>query len=84
MSKSIKFAVSIPDDEFRDLEALRKKQGLTRSAVVSKALRLWKETRKMEKLVRSYVEGYKKIPEVLTEIKALEKVSCESLSTEDW
>jgi metal-responsive CopG/Arc/MetJ family transcriptional regulator len=84
MSKSIKFAVSIPDDEFRDLEVLRKKTGLTRSAFVRKAIGLLKKRREMEKQVKSYLDGYHRIPENLTKIKALEKASFDVLTREDW
>lgn len=84
MIKSIKFAVSIPSDEFKELEILRKKQGLTRSAFISKAIRLWKESKKKEKLIRLYVEGYKRIPENVREIKALEQASSEVMVSDDW
>jgi len=84
MSKSIKFAVSIPGDEFKDLEILRKKKGLTRSAFIRNAIRLWKERREIQKLAKLYVDGYKKIPENLIEIEALEKASLGALSLEKW
>ncbi len=84
MSKSVKFAVSIPGDEFKDLELLRKNKGLTRSAFIRNAIRLWKERKEIEKLARLYVDGYKKIPENLMEINALEKASLGSLSVEEW
>jgi len=84
MNKSIKFAVSIPDDEFEELEALRKKKGLTRSEFIRVAVRLWKEKREKEKLVKLYIAGYKKIPEHLTNIKAFEKASFSALSDEEW
>jgi len=84
MNKSIKFAVSIPDDEFEELEALRKKKGLTRSEFIRVAVRLWKEKREKEKLVKLYIAGYKKIPENLTNIKAFEKASFSALSDEEW
>jgi metal-responsive CopG/Arc/MetJ family transcriptional regulator len=84
MSKSIKFAVSVPGDEFKDLEILRKKKGLTRSAFIRNAIRLWKEIREIQKLAKIYVDGYKKIPENLIEIEALEKASLGALSLEEW
>lgn len=84
MSKSVKFAVSIPGDEFKDLETMRKQKGLTRSAFIRNAIKLWKERREIQKLARLYVAGYKKIPENLIEIEAFEKASFGSLSAEEW
>jgi len=84
MSKSIKFAVSLPDKVFKDLEAMRKKKGLSRSAFISNAIELWKERSRLQKLAKLYVDGYKKIPENLVEIEALEKASLSSISLEDW
>jgi Arc/MetJ-type ribon-helix-helix transcriptional regulator len=84
MSKAVKFAVSIPGSEFKELEALRKKKGLNRSEFIRETLRLWKKTKEEEKLVRVYEEGYKRVPEKVEEIKAWEKASLSSLSREEW
>lgn len=84
MSKTVKFAVSLSDAEFKNLEALRTKKGLTRSAFIRKAIGLMKKRQEMEKLVRSYIDGYHRIPEDLAEIKALENASSDVLTREDW
>ncbi|MDH7514019.1 MAG: ribbon-helix-helix protein, CopG family [Clostridiales bacterium] len=84
MSNSVKFAVSIPGNEFEELESLRKKRGLTRSSFIREAIRVWKETRERERMVRIYEEGYKRIPENLSEIEAWEKASLSSFSREEW
>jgi len=84
MSKSVKFAVSVPDSVFKKLEALRKKEGLSRSEFIRRAIKNWKEKIEKEKLVKRYVEGYKRIPEDLTNIEAFEKTSFSSLVEEEW
>lgn len=84
MSNSVKFAVSIPGNEFKELESLRKKRGLTRSGFVREAIRFWKETKKRERMARIYEEGYKRIPDNLSNIEAWEKASLSTLSQEEW
>jgi len=59
MRKSAKFAVSIPWEEFVDLEAIRKKAGLSRNGFLLSAFRFCKEARQRERLVRAYEDGYR-------------------------
>jgi metal-responsive CopG/Arc/MetJ family transcriptional regulator len=84
MSKTVKFAVSLPDDEYKEMEVLRKKRGLTRSAFVRKAIMFLKKRRETEKLIKQYLDGYRRTPEDVAEISALEKASYEVLTREDW
>ncbi len=84
MSKAVKFAVSMPGREFKELETLRKKKGLNRSEFIRETLRLWNKAKEQEKLVRVYEEGYKRIPENLPDIEAWEKASLSSLCREEW
>ncbi len=42
MSKTIKFAVSMPEKAFKELEALRRKTGWTRSQFIRDAVSAWK------------------------------------------
>jgi len=83
MAKAVKFAVSIPSNEFNELEAIRKKKGLSRSEFVREAIKLWKEEREKRKLIKIYEEGYKKVPENLATIEAWERASLSSFS-EEW
>ena len=84
MNKSVKFAVSIPDKEFKELEISRKKKGISRSKLVLEAIKLWREIKEKERLIRIYEEGYKKMPENVRDIEALEKASLGILSQEEW
>ena len=63
MNPSVKFAISIPEREFRELEKIRKKEGLTRSRLVLEAITFWKSSREKEKLIRVYEEGYRRHPQ---------------------
>lgn len=84
MRKTAKFAVSLPEEEFKEMESLRKKMGLTRSAFIRETIRLWKEAKKTEKLLRAYEEGYRKVPENPAVIEAWEKASLSSFNREEW
>jgi hypothetical protein len=82
--KSAKFAVSIPWEEFKELEAIRKKAGLSRSGFLLATFRAWKEARKRERLVREYQNGYRKKPEDAAVAEAMAGTSAESMTEEDW
>jgi metal-responsive CopG/Arc/MetJ family transcriptional regulator len=84
MGKAVKFAVSIPGSEFKELEVLRKKKGLSRSAFIRETIRLWKEEKEKERLVKAYEDGYKKVPENLAVVEAWEKASLSAFSSEEW
>lgn len=84
MRKSAKFAVSIPWEEFKELEAIRKKAGLSRSGFLLATFRAWKEARKKERLVREYENAYRQKPEDVSLAEAMASTSAESLSEEDW
>ena len=84
MRRSVKFAVSIPEKEFQELEALSKKKGVSRSKFILEAVNLCKESVEKTKLIRIYEEGYKKMPENLRNSEAWEKASLSSLSKEEW
>lgn len=75
MRASIKIAISLPGEEFKELEACRNKEGISRSKFILKALKFWKEEKEKERLIRIYEEGYKSTPENLRELEAWEKAS---------
>ncbi len=84
MTRAVKFAISIPEEDFKKLETLRQKEELTRSKAILQAVKLWEESKSMEELIRKYEEGYKKFPEIIEEQVAWEKVSFDALARERW
>lgn len=48
MGKAVKFAVSMPEEVFEEMEEVRQKEGLSRSKLVFEAIRLWKESKRTE------------------------------------
>jgi hypothetical protein len=84
MDRAIKFAISLPNKEFKELEKVRKKRGVSRSKLVLEAIQLWKEAKGKERLVKIYEDGYRKIPEKLPDLEGWEKASLKSFSQGDW
>jgi hypothetical protein len=84
MRKAVKFAVSIPWEEFKELEAIRKKTRLSRSGFLLSTFRAWREARERERLVREYENGYCQKPEDASTAKAMADTSAESMPEEDW
>ena len=84
MRKSAKFTVSIPWEDFKELEAVRKKGGLSRSGFLLATFRAWKEARERERLVTDYENGYRQKPEDVSIAEAMAATSAESMPEEDW
>lgn len=84
MRKAVKFAVSIPWEEFRELEAIRRKAGLSRSGFILSMFRAWRETRERERLVTEYENEYRQKPEDASMAEAMAVTSADSIPEEDW
>jgi len=84
MNRAVKFAVSLPDKDFQELEKFRKKRGISRSKLVLDALRQLRESREKERLINNYVEGYRKIPEKLNDLEGWEKATVKTFSPGEW
>jgi metal-responsive CopG/Arc/MetJ family transcriptional regulator len=84
LRKSIKFTVSIPWKEYEEMEAVRKKAGVTRSAFIQETISTWKAARRRESAIKAYVSGYRETPEDPALAEALAKAAAEILPVEDW
>lgn len=60
MDKTIKFAVSMSKDLFKELESLRHRTGWTRSQFIRDAIRAWKAEFSEPSVVKEKAEEYKK------------------------
>ncbi len=82
MIKTSKIAISLPKEDFDKIERIRKKMGMERSAVIDTAIRYWLKGLEQEELVKRYEQGYRKKPENIQEIKAIEKTQAEAFKEE--
>lgn len=83
MRNTLKIAISLPREDFYKIEKIRKRLGFGRSAIIDKAIKFWLRRLEQEKLIKSYQQGYKKKPESIQEIKAMERESAEAFKEED-
>lgn len=84
MAHAVRTAISLPKEDFKILEAIRKKLDKSRSQVFLEALRAWFHRLKTEDLERRYVEGYRKKPEDPAELEAFYKAGLASFPKERW
>ena len=78
-----KIAVSVPSALFEEVERVRRRKGLTRSAVVERGLRAWLRAHRDADRVRAYVEAYRRHPESDDEVAEAAAIIRESLSLGD-
>ena len=82
--KTVKVAISLPLEEYRQVEKARKKLQISRSAVISEALKCWIARGYEQEKIRAYVEGYQRTPETDSEQKPFESLTTEVLAAEEW
>lgn len=87
MPKSIKTAVSLPEDTYRRAENLRRKARKSRSALYAQALQALLKAEEIREKEAQYEAAYRKQPVTqaeLEDIKAFAKIGWETLEKEDW
>jgi len=82
MRNTLKIAISLPKEDFYKLEQIRKKLGFDRSTIIDKAIRFWLDYRERKESIKRYQDGYKKKPESIKEISAMEQASAEAFEEE--
>lgn len=81
-NNTVKIAISLPKQEYQFLEKFRRRLGISRSAMIDKAISFWLKRQQDEELIKEYEDSYKKKPENVSKIIALEKAGLEALSEE--
>jgi metal-responsive CopG/Arc/MetJ family transcriptional regulator len=83
-TQTVKVAISLPREEFEALEQVRKRLGISRSALISRALRSWLEDQGEEEPIRRYLEGYRREPETAEEIAEAAPLALQALGADEW
>lgn len=83
-AKTVKVAVSLPVEQYRQVERTRKDRKISRSAVIGEALNFWSEAGREEEKIRAYVAGYRRRPETVREVKPFEEMATAVLASEEW
>jgi len=84
IAKSVKVAISLPREVWKKLEAIRREQGESRSALFLEAVQHWLEHRERRAQVRRYEEAYRRMPETPEEVAACEQAAASLLAAEEW
>ena len=84
MGKSVKIAISLPDEVAKKVENIRKKTLETRSAFIKRAIETMLKGISERSKIEKYMDGYLERPETTGEIKASEAAAVELLSKEPW
>lgn len=82
MHTTVKVAVSLPKEQFRLAEKLRRLLHVSRSAMVQEALTQWLKTLEEKEAVRRYVEGYQRHSESTKGWKAIERMQVGAIAKE--
>ncbi len=84
MERTVRTAISLPIEDFKAMEAIRKRTHRGRSEILKEALRQWLKRLESERCMRRYEEGYRKHPEDHREIEAFSEAGLEVMAKEKW
>jgi metal-responsive CopG/Arc/MetJ family transcriptional regulator len=84
MSNVAKVACSIDADLLARVELVRKKTGESRSAFISRALRVLTAEAARARSVARYIEAYRESPEPLEDVRAARRSARRALSRVAW
>jgi len=79
-----KIAITLPEDQARAIERIRRKKKIPRSRVIQQAIAHYLSEETQHAAVRRYEEGYRRMPEDPAEAEAYVRTGAEVLEPEDW
>lgn len=79
-----KIAITLPEDQARAIERIRRKRKIPRSRVIQQAVAYYLSAENQHTAARQYEEGYRRMPEDPAEAEAYVGMAAEVLETEDW
>jgi metal-responsive CopG/Arc/MetJ family transcriptional regulator len=83
-ARAVKVAITIPESEFRQVEAIRRRLKTTRSAVILRALEHWLAAQRDVQLDRQYQAAYRRRPETRAEIDTQRVLATPTVMSEEW
>jgi len=79
-----KVAITLPDDQAKAIESIRREKRIPRSRVIQQAIAYYLAEQEMRGAVREYEEGYRRHPEDAAEAAAFGTATAAVMSQEDW
>jgi metal-responsive CopG/Arc/MetJ family transcriptional regulator len=83
-ARAVKVAITIPEEKYREVEAIRKRLKTTRSGVILKALEHWLAAQREAQADRAYQAAYRRKPETKAEARAQQVLAMSALASEKW
>ncbi len=83
MAKTMKTAITIPNEDYALIEKMRKETGKSRSEILIDAFHETMKARKVKEMEAQYAEGYRRMPETkeeLAEVDAMLKSAAEDIA----
>lgn len=84
MSKTVKIAISLPEELLHAVEGERRTRGETRSGFFRQAAEHLLSQQRAQEAVTRYIEGYRQQPETEEEIALAHHLSIAVLTQESW
>jgi predicted transcriptional regulator len=79
-----KFAITLPEDQAKAVERIRRAQRIPRSRVIQEAVGFYLSRQAQQVAVAAYEEGYRRKPEPTGEAESAARAAAEILGQEDW
>ena len=83
-ARAVKVEITIPESEFRQVEAIRKQLKTTRRAVILRALEHWLAAQRDAQLDRQYQAAYRRRSETQAEIEVQRVLATPVLISQEW
>jgi hypothetical protein len=77
-------SVTLPEDQMRAVEKIRRQQRIPRSRVIQHAVSVYLGQAGIGDEARAYEEGYRRKPERSDAVEAYTGAAAEVLDSEDW
>lgn len=84
MGKTVKIAISLPQELLKAAERERKARGESRSRFFCQAVETFLRQARQHNAIEQYIQGYRDKPETEEEVAAVHQVSSAVLSQEPW
>ena len=79
-----KIAITLPADQAKAIERIRRAQRIPRSRVIQQAVDFYLSRRAQHEAIGAYEEGYRRRPEPDGEAESAARAAAEVLGREDW
>ena len=84
MGKTVKIAISLPEETLSEVEQERRNRGESRSEFFRQAVQALLRREQRRAAVERYIQGYREQPETQDEVEAAQGSATAALAQEPW